>query len=155
MTAATVARQAVADRDGWLCHYCGLELDLRTSTAEHVVPQSWGGSWLRWNLVLACGPCNLERGDDLVACVCSHCVTARILWWNHHAPRAARERLLVDALGVDVDEPRLEVDLPTPVRLALSGAAGRPRGPRLRGGGRPAPEDASGRASGDRLEPVS
>ncbi|SDH69372.1 HNH endonuclease [Sinosporangium album] len=77
----------LAERDdGWRCHHCGIGLidicsddaDLirdaygrflinpdskkRLATKDHLVPQSMNGSHDPANLVLACQPCNTQRG---------------------------------------------------------------------------------------------
>ena len=55
--------QAVLDRDGNTCAWCGRSFDrLVRPTTEHVVPRVKGGpSWLE-NEVAACRRCNADRG---------------------------------------------------------------------------------------------
>lgn len=50
-----------------LCIYCQAELTLETSTLEHLVPRSRGGSDDKSNLTLACFPCNNRKGDMTVS----------------------------------------------------------------------------------------
>jgi 5-methylcytosine-specific restriction endonuclease McrA len=45
------------------CHYCGRKLNKKTATLDHVKPRSKGGKDGYANLVLACEPCNKEKGD--------------------------------------------------------------------------------------------
>lgn len=52
-------RQAVFDRDGFACVYCGSVLDLQ---CDHVEPLSKGGSSDINNLVTACKSCNSSKG---------------------------------------------------------------------------------------------
>jgi 5-methylcytosine-specific restriction endonuclease McrA len=56
-----ISRRALFARDGWRCVYCG------TSTArltlDHVVPRSRGGESTWENVVTACAPCNLRKGN--------------------------------------------------------------------------------------------
>ena len=52
-------RQAVFERDGWTCVYCGKRNG--TLTADHVVPVSRGGSSTLDNLVTACLDCNTAK----------------------------------------------------------------------------------------------
>lgn len=47
------------------CHYCGLGLDMDTSTIDHVMPRSRGGTWHKGNLVLACAMCNRRKGCEM------------------------------------------------------------------------------------------
>ncbi len=49
-------------RDHFNCQYCGASHDL---TFDHVTPRSKGGqtSWL--NVVAACSPCNLRKGNHM------------------------------------------------------------------------------------------
>ncbi len=49
-------------RDGLQCQYCGCKDDL---TFDHVVPRSKGGRTTWENVVTACAPCNLHKGDRL------------------------------------------------------------------------------------------
>lgn len=49
-------------RDRFSCQYCGVRDDL---TFDHVIPRSRGGM-TRWeNVVTACAPCNLAKGNAL------------------------------------------------------------------------------------------
>lgn len=57
--------QAVFERDGYACTYCGDEPgDLH---CDHVVPLSRGGSSHMSNLTTACAPCNLDKGSKLLS----------------------------------------------------------------------------------------
>ena len=49
-------------RDRFTCQYCGEREDL---TFDHVVPRSKGGTTTWENVVAACSPCNLRKGDKL------------------------------------------------------------------------------------------
>ena len=51
-------------RDRFTCQYCGVREDL---TFDHVVPRSKGGQTVWANVVAACAPCNLLKGDWLPA----------------------------------------------------------------------------------------
>lgn len=53
-------REAVLERDGRTCVYCGAVDDL---TLDHVVPRVCGGSNGYPNLVTACRSCNSAKGD--------------------------------------------------------------------------------------------
>lgn len=50
-------------RDRFTCQYCGTRDDL---TFDHLVPRSKGGQTTWDNVVTACSPCNLRKGDRLV-----------------------------------------------------------------------------------------
>ena len=52
-------RQAVFERDGRVCVYCGKSIG--TLTCDHVVPVSRGGSSTLDNLVTACLACNVAK----------------------------------------------------------------------------------------------
>ena len=52
-------RQAVFERDGWVCVYCGKRTG--TLTCDHVFPVSQGGSSTLDNLVTACLACNTAK----------------------------------------------------------------------------------------------
>jgi 5-methylcytosine-specific restriction endonuclease McrA len=51
-------------RDRFTCQYCGSRDDL---TFDHVIPRSKGGVTEWENVVAACSPCNLKKGDRLPA----------------------------------------------------------------------------------------
>lgn len=55
-----VGRREVLKRDGHTCQYCGSRKRL---TLDHVIPKSKGGSHTWDNVVTACEPCNLKKGD--------------------------------------------------------------------------------------------
>ena len=48
-------------RDGWRCVYCGTAS--QRLTLDHVIPRSRGGDSTWENVVTACAPCNLRKGD--------------------------------------------------------------------------------------------
>ncbi len=49
-------------RDKFQCQYCGAHHDL---TFDHVVPRSKGGRTTWENVVAACAPCNLKKGNRM------------------------------------------------------------------------------------------
>jgi 5-methylcytosine-specific restriction endonuclease McrA len=49
-------------RDKFSCQYCGQRDEL---TFDHVIPRSKGGQTTWENVVAACSPCNLSKGDKL------------------------------------------------------------------------------------------
>jgi hypothetical protein len=57
-------RDAVFERDGYACVYCGSGRDLH---CDHVHPVALGGGHEMENLVTACAPCNLSKGSKTVA----------------------------------------------------------------------------------------
>jgi 5-methylcytosine-specific restriction endonuclease McrA len=56
-----ISRRALFARDGWRCVYCGSSGG--RLTLDHVVPRSRGGDSVWENVVTACAPCNLRKGD--------------------------------------------------------------------------------------------
>src|SRR5437016_14572417 len=56
-----ISRRALFARDGWRCMYCGTTAG--RLTLDHVVPRSRGGESVWENVVTACSPCNLRKGD--------------------------------------------------------------------------------------------
>ena len=56
-----ISRRALFARDGWRCVYCGTSGG--RLTLDHVVPRSKGGESVWENVVTACAPCNLRKGD--------------------------------------------------------------------------------------------
>lgn len=55
-------RQKVFARDGRRCVYCGCTEEEMTLCLDHVIPLSRGGSNTADNLVVACFPCNTDKG---------------------------------------------------------------------------------------------
>src|SRR5205823_3946614 len=58
-----ISRRALFARDEWSCVYCGTSGG--RLTLDHVVPRSRGGESDWENVVTACAPCNLRKGDKL------------------------------------------------------------------------------------------
>jgi 5-methylcytosine-specific restriction endonuclease McrA len=59
-----ISRRALFARDGWRCVYCGSSSG--RLTLDHVVPRSKGGESIWENVVTACAPCNLRKGDRML-----------------------------------------------------------------------------------------
>jgi 5-methylcytosine-specific restriction endonuclease McrA len=57
------SRQNVYMRDGYRCQYCTKKLPPHLLTYDHVTPKSHGGRRDWENIVTACGPCNLKKGN--------------------------------------------------------------------------------------------
>ena len=53
-------------RDRFACQYCSTREEL---TFDHVIPRSKGGLTTWENVVAACSPCNLRKGDKMPAAV--------------------------------------------------------------------------------------
>ncbi len=53
-------------RDRFTCQYCGDEFVTNELTFDHVVPKSRGGRTSWTNVVTACSPCNLLKGNRLL-----------------------------------------------------------------------------------------
>ncbi len=62
LQARRITRRAIFARDGFRCQYCGGTSSL---TVDHVTPRSRGGGSTWDNVVTACAPCNLRKGDKL------------------------------------------------------------------------------------------
>ena len=58
-----ISRRALFARDGWRCVYCGTSSG--RLTLDHVIPRSKGGESIWENVVTACAPCNLRKGNRL------------------------------------------------------------------------------------------
>ncbi len=52
-------------RDRFACQYCGESLPTHDLTFDHVVPRSRGGRTTWDNVITACSPCNLTKGNRL------------------------------------------------------------------------------------------
>lgn len=60
---AALNRRTVFARDGSQCQYCGDAAD----SIDHVLPRAKGGEHVWENVVAACRPCNIRKGDRLLA----------------------------------------------------------------------------------------
>ncbi len=60
-------RFEVLKRDGFKCVYCGRRPPEVRLHLDHVVPWSRGGRTSLENLPTACEPCNLGKGNQLLA----------------------------------------------------------------------------------------
>lgn len=58
-------KRAVLLKSDSFCFYCTKRLDLDTSTLDHCIPLSKGGSSKFSNLVLACHECNQSKGNKI------------------------------------------------------------------------------------------
>lgn len=56
-------RLAIYRRDGWRCLYCLQKFGHEHLTLDHIRPRSRGGTCHPGNLVTACRPCNIRRGN--------------------------------------------------------------------------------------------
>ena len=53
-------------RDRFCCQYCGDDFATNELTFDHVIPKSRGGRTAWTNVVTACRPCNLLKGNHLL-----------------------------------------------------------------------------------------
>lgn len=60
-------KRVLFNRDNWQCQYCGINLDYKTITIDHVHPRSKGGGTDWKNCVSACKRCNLKKGSRLLS----------------------------------------------------------------------------------------
>ncbi len=58
-------RRNIYEHYGYRCAYCGLKFSTNELNLEHVVPRSRGGKTDWTNVVTACIPCNLKKGNRL------------------------------------------------------------------------------------------
>jgi 5-methylcytosine-specific restriction endonuclease McrA len=52
-------------RDKFTCQYCGDDFAAQDLTFDHLVPKSLGGRTTWRNVLAACSPCNLRKGNRL------------------------------------------------------------------------------------------
>ena len=105
-----ISRRALFARDGWRCVYCGSTAG--RLTLDHVIPRSRGGDSVWENVVTACAPCNLRKGDRTLeeAAMTLAASAAHPRAGAVHPPRrAARARGLAPVPpGLDHFEPAVE-----------------------------------------------
>jgi 5-methylcytosine-specific restriction endonuclease McrA len=66
-TAPRFRKWVLFNRDDWQCQYCGVDLDPKTITIDHVVPRSRGGGTSWKNCVSSCKKCNWKKGSQLLS----------------------------------------------------------------------------------------
>lgn len=72
-------REAIYDRDGYCCCYCGVDLASASSanrTLDHVRPVELGGTNAADNLVTACKCCNSAKQDKRLSAFIAYVVDA-------------------------------------------------------------------------------
>jgi 5-methylcytosine-specific restriction endonuclease McrA len=57
------SRRTVLARDNYTCQYCGATPGRANLTLDHIVPRSRGGPTNWDNVVAACRPCNVRKGN--------------------------------------------------------------------------------------------
>lgn len=57
------SKRAVFIRDGYKCQFCGVDLEKKNCTVDHVIPKAQGGKTSWDNCVTACSDCNNVKGD--------------------------------------------------------------------------------------------
>ena len=63
-TVVRFSKQNVFLRDQYCCQYCGIDIQKRYATLDHVLPVSHGGKSVWENTVCACGECNSRKGNN-------------------------------------------------------------------------------------------
>jgi 5-methylcytosine-specific restriction endonuclease McrA len=63
-TSIRFSKHNVFLRDGYICQYCGDDVNKKTATLDHVLPVSHGGKTTFENTVCACSNCNASKGNN-------------------------------------------------------------------------------------------
>jgi 5-methylcytosine-specific restriction endonuclease McrA len=56
-------RQAIFERDGYRCQYCGKLCKSHELNLDHVIPKERGGVFSWYNIVSSCLPCNTRKAN--------------------------------------------------------------------------------------------
>ncbi len=56
------SKKNILRRDNYTCQYCGVKDQVLT--VDHIIPKSRGGTTTWTNVVVACKPCNLNKGNQ-------------------------------------------------------------------------------------------
>ena len=97
------SRHAIIERDHHMCQYCGAYLTKSQLTIDHVIPQSRGGADTWENLVVACVPCNVRKGNQTPEEAGMRLLRKpmRPAWMPHFGTRVPAEKLSVWRRFVD------------------------------------------------------
>lgn len=63
--AVRFSRANIHLRDSGKCQYCGVRVDRKEATLDHIMPVSKGGLTTWENCVTACAPCNAAKADKV------------------------------------------------------------------------------------------
>lgn len=63
-TGVRYSKQNVFLRDQYRCQYCGVEVNKKTATLDHILPISHGGKTQWENTCCSCSVCNSRKGND-------------------------------------------------------------------------------------------
>lgn len=61
---ARYSKKNVFIRDSYICQYCGVKVNEKNATLDHVLPLSHGGKTNFENTVCACASCNAQKGNN-------------------------------------------------------------------------------------------
>jgi 5-methylcytosine-specific restriction endonuclease McrA len=61
-----IDRNAIIERDKWMCYLCGVVCTRKNVTLDHIVPLSRGGNHTADNLRVACRSCNSSKGPKFL-----------------------------------------------------------------------------------------
>lgn len=59
-------RKNILLRDQYTCQYCGVSINGKDATIDHIIPRSKGGKSDFLNLVACCQKCNNKKGNKLL-----------------------------------------------------------------------------------------
>jgi len=81
---ARLTKRNVYLRDNFICQYCGIKVDQKLASIDHVIPVCMGGK-NRWeNLTTACRKCNSHKSSKLIK---PNCMPYRPDYWELVAKR--------------------------------------------------------------------
>ena len=120
-------RSKLIQRDGKLCHYCGIT---KGKTVDHKIPVAKGGTNHIDNLVLSCGPCNSKKGaasyEDFCATIKTVIPDDRPLWKRLFCfqDRTANKMLSKEIARLNTQLTQMSIELEA-VKLARDSAQNR------------------------------
>lgn len=63
-TTVRFSKQTIFLRDEYRCSYCGVDVNRKTATLDHVLPMSLGGKTTFENCTTSCSACNSRKGNN-------------------------------------------------------------------------------------------
>ena len=63
-TAVRFSKHNVFLRDQYKCQYCGVDVNKKTATLDHILPASHGGKTVWENTCCSCMDCNSKKGNN-------------------------------------------------------------------------------------------
>jgi 5-methylcytosine-specific restriction endonuclease McrA len=98
------SKRAVFIRDKYKCQFCGIQLEKKDCTVDHVVPKARGGQSTWTNCVTSCTDCNNLKGDLTLDQCKKHPRTRHLKLRRQPQTPSVRDFLSMKAINIVLDD---------------------------------------------------